>query len=458
MADKRNLCASCGRDSVDEDNGQRVCTSCGAVAEEGVLTTDACSGISLSEFQCHTTGTASSMPADYLDKGVKDGPRRQTGGMRMGNAKIKQLVSFLGLKKVVEEEAILLFAKVLMDEEFFYRRNEYKEVIAAACLYSVASREQFPLSLTQMSETIGCSTQELHKARKELLLKFDVSMPAKDLDAIIEYQCQKSGLESIVELVQRIVSVSKETWVLTGRNPEHVICAASFLAWQSKDFLGRQNCGFEKFQKQFPVCQGKAAKSRLAELRSVLCKLSQTIPWIKPGEVKMKNLPLHLDDIVKFQKTFMARLRLQAQAQTKAEMHSDGANEVNENDEPSKKAGAEAGDLVKEVDNETQGMAVQSQTADNIAAVQSKTANNIAAANNVFLPASYKRNRLWDQLGISDDNKDGVVHATHDLNNEELCSDDDEDNEESFDGDSERVQSCLRKRRKRLRLETQPCN
>lgn len=116
--------------------------------------------------------------------------------------------------------------------------------------------------------------------------------------------------ENPAELTKRAVSLvelAADSWIVTGRRPVPIMMAAVYLSWQSlRPTKLRLKSTLDKFCQMAKVSKQTPAMKRIAEMKAMLCKLANEIPWLT-GAVTASNVVVHLEDILKHRSFLLSR-------------------------------------------------------------------------------------------------------------------------------------------------------
>lgn len=116
--------------------------------------------------------------------------------------------------------------------------------------------------------------------------------------------------ESSKDLTRRavaLVELAADSWIVTGRRPTPIMMAATYLAWQSlKPNKSRLSLTLDKFCQAAQVKPLKPALKRCAEMKGVLCKLANEIPWLQ-RTVTPDNVLQEVEDILKYRFALLRR-------------------------------------------------------------------------------------------------------------------------------------------------------
>lgn len=131
-----------------------------------------------------------------------------------------------------------------------------------------------------------------------------------------------------------LVELAADSWIVTGRRPVPIMMAAIYLAWQSlRPNKQRLKMSLDRFCQMAQVSKLRPALKRIVEIKDVLCKLGQEIPWV--GEaVRPENVVLQVEDILKYRYALLRRA-MQAHEEALLECETSCEDSLTEVDTPS---------------------------------------------------------------------------------------------------------------------------
>lgn len=104
-----------------------------------------------------------------------------------------------------------------------------------------------------------------------------------------------------------LVELAADSWIVTGRRPVPIMMAATYLAWQSlKPNKYRLSFTLSKFCQIAKVKSLRPALKRIAEIKEVLCKLANEIPWLT-HTVTPESVLQQVEDILKYRFALLRR-------------------------------------------------------------------------------------------------------------------------------------------------------
>ncbi|KAK0141996.1 Transcription factor IIIB subunit [Merluccius polli] len=193
--------------------------------------------------------------------------------------------------------------------EDFYRRSyshasflrlslQKKEALVGCCVLVSCRLRNWPVAMGSITCLLETDPALVGGVYQELLKILDVDVPKTNITDILEAHCREYKLssadvpeelaESSKDLATRsvaLVELAADSWIVTGRHPIPIMMASIFLSWQSlKPTKTRLKYSLNKFCKLSKMPMNKTALTRVAEMKEVLWKLGQELPWRRVGE------------------------------------------------------------------------------------------------------------------------------------------------------------------------------
>lgn len=104
-----------------------------------------------------------------------------------------------------------------------------------------------------------------------------------------------------------LVELAADSWIVTGRRPVPIMMAATYLAWQSlKPNKYRLSFTLSKFCQIAKMKSLRPALKRITEIKEVLCKLANEIPWLTQT-VTPESVLQQVEDILKYRFALLRR-------------------------------------------------------------------------------------------------------------------------------------------------------
>ena len=315
-------CPHCGASEVgwegscgfrEDDSTQRVCRECGTILEEGSFQkVDTASGgyqdVPVNIDHAPTGTESTSLPKDSVQDVAP--AVSISAGQKLGKQKIKQLFQFIEVEgKHFQQEAIEMYSDVLKTSVFKYQLLQNKEYIAGACVMVVCRNHDMPVTATMVCMLLNCDEIAFNTEFIKIQKVLDIKLKQLDVDALVETLCDGHSM-ALVKRTKQVLAIARKTWITEGRYRDTIIMAANFFAWQSLD---DQYSRFKVTLRTYGKEQGWTHSVRLLrrynDIGMVLCSLASAIPWLTKSEISIKNVTLHLNDIIKYQKSLFRQIQ-----------------------------------------------------------------------------------------------------------------------------------------------------
>ncbi|XP_069773899.1 transcription factor IIIB 50 kDa subunit-like [Narcine bancroftii] len=296
-------CPECGSSAVEEDShysqNHMVCTECGFLVTEGLLTTTR-SEETFFQAVRYTESTAA----------VKKPCRNEIQGVK----RVRDLCQILRLRPLVEDTATELYSQAYHHPDFLHVTLEKKEALVGCCVHVACRQHSWPLTMGTLCSLLHVECSLFSTVYLQLVKELQLDIPTLSLQDLVKTHCdgfnlfQSSRLipptfleekDKVVDRAGQLVELASETWLVTGRHPVPIITAAAYLAWQSLLPAQRLKCSLGKFCKVAGVTLPPPTPQRLKEMTSVLIKLASQLPWLATQHVDAKTVAKYAGDILR---------------------------------------------------------------------------------------------------------------------------------------------------------------
>ncbi|XP_059497164.1 transcription factor IIIB 50 kDa subunit-like isoform X2 [Stegostoma tigrinum] len=295
-------CPECGSSEVVEDShysqSHLVCTECGFVLTEGLLTTT------------RSEETFSQVRYSESTAEVKKPCRNQIQGQK----RVHDLCRILRVRPIVEDSASELYLKAYEHQSFLHVTLEKKEALVGCCVHISCRQHNWPLTLSTICSLLHVEPTLFSTVYQQLLKELRLDIPTLSLLDLVKTHCDGFNLfqnsasipsqflenkEKVVERAMQLVELASETWLVTGRHPVPIITAAAYLAWQSLLPGHRLKCSLGRFCKLVGVRQPPPASQRVKEMLDILVRLASQLAWLVPQQLDAKTVVKYTDDILR---------------------------------------------------------------------------------------------------------------------------------------------------------------
>ncbi|KAM4635171.1 transcription factor IIIB 50 kDa subunit [Polymixia lowei] len=284
MATVGMTCPDCGSSNVIDDDlyaqAQMVCADCGSVVSEGVLTTDRIDAhTGTTDVRYSQTTAVTNQPCQNQIKGLQ---------------RVRALCRILRLNKEIEELAETYYKQAYEHPSFIRVSLQKKEVLVGCCVLVSCGMRNWPIAMGTISCLLEADPALMGVVYRDMVKALKIEAPKASITDILETHTQEYKISSLhvpeemaensKDLTKRavaLVELAADSWIVTGRRPLPIMMASIFLAWQSlKPTKSRLKYSLDRFCELAKVTKNKTALKRVTEIKEVLCKLGQEIPWL----------------------------------------------------------------------------------------------------------------------------------------------------------------------------------
>ncbi|KAM9043582.1 transcription factor IIIB 50 kDa subunit [Eschrichtius robustus] len=295
-------CPDCGSTELVEDShysqNQLVCSDCGCVVTEGVLTTTYTDEGNLRE----VTYSRSTGENEQVSRSQQRGLRR-----------VRDLCRVLQLPPTFEDTAVAYYQQAYQHSGIRAARLQKKEVLVGCCVLITCRQRNWPLTMGTICTLLYADLDMFSGTYMQMVKLLGLDVPSLCLVDLVKTYCSSFKLfeaspsvpakyvedkEKMLSRTLQLVELADETWLVTGRHPLPVITAATFLAWQSLRPSDRLTCSLARFCKLANVDLPYPASSRLQELLAVLLRLAEQLAWLQVLKLDKRSVVAHIGDLL----------------------------------------------------------------------------------------------------------------------------------------------------------------
>lgn len=296
------LCPDCGSSELVEDShysqSQLVCSDCGCVVTEGVLTTTFSDEGNLRE----VTYSRSTGENEQVSRSQQRDLRR-----------VRDLCRILKLPLTFEDTAISYYQKAYQLSGIRAARLQKKEVLVGCCVLITCRQHNWPLTMGTICTLLYADLDLFSGTYMQLVKLLGLDVPSLCLADLVKSYCSSFKLfqaspsmpakyvedkDKMLSRTLLLVELADDTWLVTGRHPLPVITAAAFLAWQSLRPADRLTCSLAQFCKLANVDLPYPAASRLQELLAVLLQMASQLAWLQVLKLDKRSVVKHIGDLL----------------------------------------------------------------------------------------------------------------------------------------------------------------
>ncbi|XP_033102796.1 transcription factor IIIB 50 kDa subunit-like [Anneissia japonica] len=300
-------CPEClSGDLQDENiNGHNtlICTGCGTVIDENDLSEE------IKDFN-PIFGVSNNMIALAHKRKVGCADYRFSKSKLKWGEVVKNLCKQFKFNYDMEKQALNYIFKACDMEQYHGRHREMKYALCAACVYLTCRCSNWPVTLDFVVYISSVSRDKLSSAFKELVKSFGMTIEFMRLEDFIPICLWEHGLEKLQleEQVAKILCLSEEAWLATGRNRKWLVLAATYIAWKAipENFNKKKKHFSQMVSRKFQRTWSK----RVKEIEEVLIKLSSNIPWVLPDTLIPDRVGCYVNDIMKYKLTLFSQFEI----------------------------------------------------------------------------------------------------------------------------------------------------
>ncbi|KAM9311953.1 transcription factor IIIB 50 kDa subunit [Gastrophryne carolinensis] len=296
-------CPDCGSAALEEEalyaQQQLVCTDCGFIITEGLLTTSQQeeAGLQAVRFS-DSTGENDTISKAKL-KGI---------------VYVRNLCRVLHLPSSFADTAVSYYERAFHHPAYHGTSLSKKEAIMGCCVYITCRQHRWPLTMATISSMLYAKQELFSSMFLDITQNLKLDVPSLSLQDFVKSHLRSfrllqnsssapaeyiEDLNKVLERALQLTELAGETWLVTGRHPIPIIAAAAYLSWQSLKPTQRLTCRFHRFCQ---LCEtevpGPSAK-RIKEMLGNLSKLAEQLPWLRRHTINNKTVIQHLGDILK---------------------------------------------------------------------------------------------------------------------------------------------------------------
>ncbi|XP_035825214.1 transcription factor IIIB 50 kDa subunit [Aplysia californica] len=287
-------CKSCGGSNLHYNvigvEEKLVCQDCGSVVESIELTHDSF------DMTTRSYGNGTQTLPWFSERSKK------RAGLVAGQSKIQDLVKKFALPSELKDEAGEMFEQMYFQKEFLMATVFLKEHLAVACLFVVARRHDYPMSLTHFAKHVR-KFKTLLVAKKRLIKVLGIPVSPASFTKQIGLCLAGKGFDNgVVSKVRDVMFLCRKAWLTQGRSREGLITIATYYAYisspQCEKFIH-----MKPFRKKFSLPSASLELNR--ECNAFFLKLAKRLPWVDSESVKLHNLHQYVEDILKYQNSLL---------------------------------------------------------------------------------------------------------------------------------------------------------
>lgn len=219
MTGKKRKCPHCGSEDLNFEDSTLVCTECGAVIEEGVVSSE--------QEPFYSYEDAVKKGKHSFASQTQPKTRTEQRNLHLVISLINDLVNKLHLPYFIGEDAISHYKHLMREKKL---RKDIVPSIAAALVYLVCRRSRIPLPFERVSKESEIEKSDLASSYMEIIELLKLEVPPPSIEGLTIQLAKKAGLKpKTIALSRNIASKLKKELIL-GKDPNSIAAAAVCVA------------------------------------------------------------------------------------------------------------------------------------------------------------------------------------------------------------------------------------
>ncbi|NIQ05170.1 MAG: transcription initiation factor IIB family protein [Candidatus Korarchaeota archaeon] len=221
---KERTCPHCGSTHLEFEGDTLVCTECGTVIENSVISSE--------QERFYSYEDAVKKGRHSFTSQVVPKTRTERRNLHLAISLIDDLINKLHLPHFIREDAIKRYKQLMREKKL---RKDIVPAIAAALVYLVCRRSRIPLPLQRVAEESGVPKSDIVKNYSEILELLRLEVPPPSIEGLAMFLAKKADLQpKTVALSRKIASKLKNEISQIGKDPNGVAAAAVYTAAKRK--------------------------------------------------------------------------------------------------------------------------------------------------------------------------------------------------------------------------------
>ncbi|XP_071946788.1 transcription factor IIIB 50 kDa subunit-like [Antedon mediterranea] len=303
---KVTICSECNSTDVENENinghTTLICRGCGTVIDDNDINEENHDAAPIFHSSANLKALARNRRVTCLDQNVSK-TKIMWGEM------VKTFCKQFKFSVEMEKQAVDYSYKAFEMKEFYKRHSEQKRALSASCVYLTCRMHNWPVTINYVIDLCSVHREYFGTVFKQLVNCLGINLEFMKLEEIIPTYLKESGLEqlNLEKSVLNICCLSNEAWLVSGRQPIHLIIAAAYVAWRAVP---------ENFKKKITdfsnrlTGKTKTWKTRVREIENVLFKLACAIPWKSSNTVNRNRIGLYVNDIMKYKLSLFSQFQI----------------------------------------------------------------------------------------------------------------------------------------------------
>lgn len=307
-------CSGCASESLEEDDGMVVCTTCGKVVEDaGGVRHDATQNTGMSDpsisfLRCRRLN--SRMGHEVMKRMAAESGEMPTEAKKECLAMVRKLADRLCFTRDMKQE-LNKYVKDSLYAELHHTSRGKMISVAGICAYITMIKNGKPVTVSEICSITDCAKQDFASLYYKYLSQYPQNHPGlQKLDQLIPCSLKAVSFEEseklkINKLVHDLLALFDQIMLIESKCPSLLILAASFIAWKSLE-RSRSATPFSKFR---TITRLRSEKNHATVLRHVkeledqMIRLAASIPWLSHIKITRSTTSHYVNEVLQFKKS-----------------------------------------------------------------------------------------------------------------------------------------------------------
>ncbi|XP_072177784.1 transcription factor IIIB 50 kDa subunit-like [Diadema setosum] len=305
-------CRSCGEASVEEDDGQIVCTACGHVQEDAT-SYQLDRGLEEYSQACHSGSAFRPTFASDNYRMRSANPSTNTWMQKYIQC-IHVICEQLQIRnKEMHKEATSVFKDAMKHDHFRKLRTAKKTAVCVSCVYVMCRRHNLPMLISDLTSFTDQPCASLAGLSRKLMKDLGIQIDTPSIEEYVPTCLATFGVKDkqLIDKTTNIASLATDAWLTCGRRAAPVVIAACCIAWLTSTPSNHKKSKAEFRRAVLNQKPPYFMTQRCSELCKILKEMATRVPWISKSVLAKQNSWMYyLDDILRYRKSLLHSLEM----------------------------------------------------------------------------------------------------------------------------------------------------
>ena len=318
--DLPDRCPECDCDEIINDKYAYVCSDCGNIIIENIITENATTTTTNTNTNITNNIKVNSNKASFKNQHVGVFCRnytsttytRLTYSVQLGIDQIYNVCKNLNLPNSITEMSVNVFKEIVREKPFKDESCKSKMCIAILCVYLVSNREHNPITLNELWKSTDCTFDNFGS----MLLRLEKLYPeiypnkTKYIESLVAFYLFKLTLNPkerpfVADYSTNLLWMWREALLVQAYNPIYVIYAAFYFAWKAVHSVERLNVSPPKFCSLVNIEFKPIIRERIKFFYKILQDFYRCCPLYVGGDVSKNLIIFKLKDMLQMKRIIL---------------------------------------------------------------------------------------------------------------------------------------------------------